>query len=599
MVLFALYSIIGMTAAFIIPYYFPRTELVAASASYDFGFNNSVGILILFLVCLGLVVYSWLFRKDYNKNIFIKHNSDIDRVFKICMLIQIILCLVLWFIIRYANGMGESEVFISNIRETEAGRKLYTQTEFPYGALLLYIPYFLRKISGLSINDAYFLSWTFMQCIGFYWFYKIIIRFNIDSTIKKVIFITIFILTLPMNSGINYTFFRFITPYAILLFLQDKEDMSFPPIVHFIYLVLCNSLVVNISPEVGMVFSVTLFISYAVKYFLTKNKIHLLYSVTSLISCIIWFWLIDGMLSYLSSLVYGGLNWPFVFCYSLVLFFVSVFCMAVNIGSQLRDIRDNMNILTFELMACGMIYGALGRCDPGHIIWDGLMIFVIVAAILNNSKKLRKIYSIAMIIFCIHLIPTTIIYHLPGCISVAMDNPVIGKVLYSDFGQRAIITGAKMVGADKIFGITEERVRFRFKKGIGTGKVPEILKDISDVAMPFGGHSSISAYFIENEKYHFPKIGGVITSVETIRTNLEALKTEKPKYLLLPRYWDVVENYSSTESINFLFVTKYPVKQKYHSSNVYKQDTIDYIKDAYEFVCEVNYSRAMLLYRLK
>ena len=241
MLSFALYSIVGMAALFILPYYFPKKELVAVSASYDFGFNNSAGIMILFLLCLGLTVHAWLFRRKSYQNIITKHNADLHKIFGICLFLQIIFCLTVWFIMRYTYGMIEATYFITRIHELDIGRKLYSQTDFAYGALMLYIPLLIHRISGLSLQDAYFTSWTLMQCVGFYWFYCVISRFNIDKSAKKIIFIAIFIMTLPVSAGMNYVFFRFITPYMALLFLHDKEDMP-PPPQSYILRILCYAI---------------------------------------------------------------------------------------------------------------------------------------------------------------------------------------------------------------------------------------------------------------------------------------------------------------------------------------------------------------------
>lgn len=239
-IFFVVYSIAGMLALFFLPYHFPYKQILATSTSVDYGFNNQVGVIILFILSLGLVLYAWLVSVQ-DKNVAVKYgelispknDNVLDGIFKKCMSFQVIFCLFLWVLIRHTLGMNESAYFFRRLHDLIMGEKLYLKIDFSYGALLLYVPMLLYKFfslfSTIKIQDAYSISLLFMQCLSFYWFYKIMSRIRIEACTKKIIFITLFIITLPLSTGMNYILFRFITPYAALFYLLYDKNMTPPP----------------------------------------------------------------------------------------------------------------------------------------------------------------------------------------------------------------------------------------------------------------------------------------------------------------------------------------------------------------------------------
>lgn len=238
---FAVYSVAGMLALFFVPYYFPHKNISAVSTSIDYGFNNQAGILILFLLSLGLVLYAWLSRQDTNPvkySEIISSESDhvLDKAFKVYMTIQILFCLMLCILLRNTLGMNESAYFFTRLHDVIMGRKLYVEVDFAYGALLLYIPMLLYKFLslfvGIRIMDAYSVSLMIMQCVSFYWLYKIMSRLKIEALTKKIIFVALFIATLPYSTGYNYILFRFVPPYVLLFYMNDR---SAPPPISIFY----------------------------------------------------------------------------------------------------------------------------------------------------------------------------------------------------------------------------------------------------------------------------------------------------------------------------------------------------------------------------
>lgn len=373
-----------------------------------------------------------------------------------------------------------------------------------------------------------------------------------------------------------------------------------PPLVYFTELLLFVSIVVNISPEIGIAFSITLFVSFTVKALVHRNILQFAYGITSLLSSAIWFIVIPGMLDAFSSFASGGLNWPFIICYSLIFFFGTVFIFAFHIGRQLKDFKNNIDLMTIELMAAALIPAALGRCDPGHLLWDGLMLIIITAALLCRNVKHSRLFAVAVIIFILNLVPFVIRFIVipnyswaakSAIKTVIQNNDAIKKIIFTDSGKAFVSSAAK------IFGISEDKV-FSKLSGEQT-EAPKILQDISDVSMPFGGGNALYIYLTDNNKYHYLPYKGTQGSYQAINQNLNALIQEKPKYILLYDNWDKSANASDPASfINILFMTYYSRSRIYNSNEILRA-TIDYIKEAYEYVDEVEYFGIISLYKLR
>lgn len=361
-----------------------------------------------------------------------------------------------------------------------------------------------------------------------------------------------------------------------------------------------NSLIINISPEIGIVFSLTLFISFTVKALLYKTLLQFLYGLVSILSSAFWIIAIPGMLNVFLSFVAGGGNWPFVICYALIFFFLMVFFFAFHIGLQLKDWKNNINLMTVELMACGMIPAALGRCDPGHLIWNGLMMIIIIAAFLHNNIKFSRLFSIAVIIFILNCLPFSIraivIPNYTAAIkSVIKENNLVRKYVHTDSGKVFVSAAAK------IFDMSEEKIFSKFSESTEPKEIPEILQNISDISMPLGGDGILYIYLGDLKKYHYlPNY--TVGNVKEINRTLNALINEKPMYLLLPWGWQNYTNPSNPKSvtavINILFIASFSAEPVCNSNEIYRE-TINYIKEAYEFVGEVQYSGIMYLYKLK
>ena len=183
-----------------------------------------------------------------------------------------------------------------------------------------------------------------------------------------------------------------------MLFVERRREH----IYLFAKAVIAVSFIINISPEIGIAFSFSLIVANLVKFCLNSldnsqvdkgkkslsNVWYLLISLSVMIVCFIG---TPNLLIQLRSFLSGGANWPFLLSFVHVFFFSIVFLLAFNIGKQVSCIRQNVNLLTLELLACSMIPGALGRGDHIHLIFNGLFIFMIAASFIRRVA-LQKIY---------------------------------------------------------------------------------------------------------------------------------------------------------------------------------------------------------------
>jgi hypothetical protein len=138
---------ITITCVFTIPYLFPPNQ-ISISASYDYGFNNRVGIIMLALASLLILVFSFLwvnpnkieidFFNDLTKRV------TLNKTFFIGVVFTIIGCGVLRYILgKDSYGIGESGYFIPRIHDITSGKTIYKDFDFIPGPIFLYFPYFV------------------------------------------------------------------------------------------------------------------------------------------------------------------------------------------------------------------------------------------------------------------------------------------------------------------------------------------------------------------------------------------------------------------------------------------------------------------------
>ena len=528
-----------MFCLFTLPYFFLSSDIVT-SMSYDYGFNNKVGVLLTGISIL-LFVFFGLLNEAQEIRLFGQEENGVAwKLFVIGCLVVAFYALFMGIISGYRlafNG-GESSYFLPHIFDLVNGRVAYIDFLFFYGPLMIYFPYWVYVITfGSSVLWAYLFSVSLFHILGLYMFYELLNAMNFDCKTKKWIFCFVYICFFPIALGMNYEMLRFILPFWCFYKLHQntsKWRMLFFPLS----VILCMA----ISPEIGLVYLIALLIYCFLRFYALRDSAYISLATLSLILTICFMVIYQPMFSMLFSFSSGLLNFPFIPSWHLFLFFACVMLVAFILGCKLCNLSKNHFDITIIMMAFGLIPACLGRCDPGHVIYNGLFIFLI------------------SILWAIH--------KKDGCKKILLPLGFFSALLLHSYAFLDII------------------VKYVFEKdstSVSEFTIPSFLPHDQKMAMPFNFNKQLIQTLEEESLLESLYIKRMDLSGDRKNVNItiDELKLKNPRYLLLYDGWEKIimpNNYSLVAK--YLFLTYYPIIPRRNGNLVFKP-LVDYIKQNY------------------
>ena len=378
-------SVVFIVAFFVIPYHFPTSKLVL-SMSYDYGFNNKLGLILVLFGIFTFGLFGFFREKRNDIKLF---NTNIGGIKRLDYFICLVVLALYVLIIGITNGDklicygGECTYFLPHIEDMMAGKVPYKDFIFYYGPAFIYVPYWLHcLLPELSVVFAYLLTLFIFESIGLYCLYEVICHFKLESKYKRFIFYIVFLASFPIALGLNYELLRFVPPFWLLLRLpKTKRSLSF--ILYPLSVITCLS----ISPEVGLSFMIAIGIYLSLNIVFFKEKHYLFLLLFTIIASFSFMIFYHDMFSMLTSSASGLLNFPFIISLHLIAFFVSLFIIGYNFGIKIRTLKNNILECSFIIMSIGLIPACLGRCDPGHVTYFGLFVFILCFVFISYNKK--------------------------------------------------------------------------------------------------------------------------------------------------------------------------------------------------------------------
>ena len=332
---FFILAIFFIVAFFTLPYLFPSTEMVQ-SMSYDYGFSNQVGLL---LVGFSIIVYGVIgyLKKDTFFSFFAKDSEKLSlRHLWIAFLLFALF--VIWaffcgaFILYEFN---DANFFYCHLYEMILGRVPYKDFAFGYGPLTIYFPYWVYSlVPGISAFNAYLVSIFFFHSVGLYCFYDLTNAINVGKKEKQWMFWMGFLTFFPYTLGMNYQAFRFIFPFW---FMWRCHHMGYRN--KAVFFPLSVMIALAFSPEIGLVYWIALLIYCTLQYFVNHDKTYLVISVVSVVlnACFVIEFL--PMFTFVLSFGSGFMNFPFIPSFHLLFFFLCVFVVAYYMGGGISSTR--------------------------------------------------------------------------------------------------------------------------------------------------------------------------------------------------------------------------------------------------------------------
>lgn len=321
------------------------------------------------------------------------------------ILAYLILTMAIYLWARSMDWYGidwETSHFLWRLRLSEIyGLQPYRDFQYEYGPLLAYLPiWFHRALHPLGASDElsyYVLHWM-LDAAGLCSVAFILNRLSMPSLRRNVIFTVMAAAAFLPYMGLNGLLLRFTAPVLGLMLVYRTANSSGTSLVFRIFLATLSvaALNVGLSAETGLSFSVATAI-YGVLLLPQRRGIAVLCGVVAAV-------IISPLLlprSYYESLFHfsqGANNLPLlptsphlVVYLAAMLWFVPIWLANAWKHRENRALIAAISCLTVVLMP-----GALGRCDPPHVLTYSLTAAMLVLACFANSGKARFRTAIAL-----------------------------------------------------------------------------------------------------------------------------------------------------------------------------------------------------------
>jgi hypothetical protein len=390
--------------------------------SYAFGFNNRLGIIYFGICVLMLSAYKTLIdRKKNSKTSLLWINSshklfpslkdDLTGYIILIIYSGIAFIFTIWWnahlVIPYWGG--ELQYFLGRVDLIALGWMPYRDFQFNYGPALLYIPYWISHFSfGLiGLEDAYALCVAACTALGFISVYIYLQKLALPEEKRPIILLLGLSMWGGVTMGLNYTPLRFgIVPCMLIIFdyytnKSNKRNFFYDLSIAFIVSGVC----LMISPEMGIASAVGL-TTYGIIYSHSKSRRYI-YSIISgiILSMLLMQLMFNGYLSAVASFSTGLYNFPiYPNAHNILLCFSTLIIIPSLISGSINNFYNPVAPIALSI-ACSagvLLPSALGRCDPGHVIYNGYTLFLMMFAV--AATKGRNIFKLWILTFFIVIV---------------------------------------------------------------------------------------------------------------------------------------------------------------------------------------------------
>jgi len=525
---------------FILPWHMPVKGPID-SQSYVFGFSNATSHLGLALTLVALFL----------ARLFIPPLNSSDRLLfrgllisparrSKSLLITLVVCITLtlfivggWWHLLPFGFFGESAYFLTRLDMMTLGRIPFRDFDYGYGPAMLWIPFLLSKASlGLiKIDTAYILTVLLFFALGLLAMESILRRFGISDRARGILLLFGTLATLNITIGIQYTPLRFIYPLWAMLILHESirsSDARNGWIAAFALPVAGLML----GPEIGLVTCIGCLAG--ILWCLRSGEPHLASRSFAVLAALAACLGIFGPGYFKMILFFGGgaYNFP-IFPAPYILSILLVGCWILpRLGDAAWTGNDNYAPLCASLLFSLSLFlpAVLGRCDPGHVICNGIgiLIFGLGAVIYERRHRWMIVIAVAALI----ILTTS---------QLAFWNHYDGLIMNALSTRRAIeehqseIRVAEWLVEDRL-AKEPNNDRFTWTKRLPfSPDLLELLKYPS-IAVPRGGSEDIDRFLKASGRYYpeyyVPPFDGTFTP-ETVAQKLEGLAGAK--VILVPQ----------------------------------------------------------------
>jgi hypothetical protein len=314
-----------------------------------------------------------------------------------------------------ANWYGldwESSHFLWRLKLTAFyGLQPYSGYQFEYGPVLAYLPILIHALLGplgATHEFSYYSSHYLFNVAGLFSIAFVLSHAVMPPQRRNAAFIALGLAAFLPNMGLNGVVLRYTAPFFGLVLVHKTACCSRRGQAARVFFSALASIVlcVALSAEIGVTFSAILSI-YGV---LSMTKRLVMWPV--LAAVLVAVALSPALLPspYFASMAHfsqGANNLPLLpTSPHLVLYLaVMIWMLPKWIAAFLSPVTDRVLICTLGLLALMLAPGALGRCDPYHVLFYGLGTALLGFVYLSSSGKVAfyTYAAVYLLVFCIGL----------------------------------------------------------------------------------------------------------------------------------------------------------------------------------------------------
>lgn len=363
--------LVGWYSVFMLPYHVPAGEC-NSSLSYAVGFSNKACVLVLFLLVLAMTAYRWVFHSGVSAKL-----SPGTGEWPVLVWFSLVFTGLVVLIGYGAPSMdtvfGESYYFVKRVELLWGGMKPYTDVEFVYGPLMIFIPAVMSVFS--SVDQGYLAALVMVHLVSLWLVYFVSVRIGGGVVVFSVA--CLILLGGVLSMGLQYTGLRYVLPYAILLHVWNKDGGAVKSLMF-------SLLAMAVSPETGFTTIAGLAVMHGV-----KGRNGVVPAVATLCALPVGMLVFpSGYLSNLSSYLKGVGTFP-VEPTAFVLMFMAAFVIAVPrmlVSVMVTSGKDKALWLGLSAVCVLFSVPALGRCDGGHVLFNGLGTVMLALVFVGESR---------------------------------------------------------------------------------------------------------------------------------------------------------------------------------------------------------------------
>lgn len=389
---------------FVVPFFVPTAPASTVSASLLAGFSNGTATVCTVLVSAVVLVTSWWLDRDHPER---PENEDRGsalpgRLLAVTIattaLIQV--CAAWMVTVSRQRDLADAGYFIEQATvRADTGHSLYSQMEFAYGPLLLLPEVWLSKLLHCRVSSAYFALLVIESALGLLMLAALLNSFAIGESARKYGFVLLAIAAITPHLGLNYTLFRFASPFVVLLWASRAKS----PWVCAAICTLGEMTELLVSPELGLALCVGVVCFGAVRTIQSGWRWACVAIVPTATLASLLLTLGRPYLKMASMFSHGALNLPVgPYPHILLLLFAVLWMVPRSIGRRF-SFRENGSayLLAFYALSIAFLPAALGRCDPLHVMFNGTGIWVLFLLALGHSSATKRKVSLACLAFVV------------------------------------------------------------------------------------------------------------------------------------------------------------------------------------------------------